>query len=250
VTLGGVSDSESKSRHLGMNNPGKKQFVQQIFSDISPQYDRLNRLMSLSLDQRWRRRVARDLVQAQLVIDLCAGTGDMSLALLENPQFRGEIMLVDFNQDMLNLARKKIEQRGFGQRVSYQTSDVEKLPFPDNAFDGAVQGFALRNLENLDRFFSETLRILKPGKSAAFLEIAHPENKAFQKLFYFYFYSLLPKVTTLVTGNGQAYRWLPQSLKEFPPQGEVVEQMRKAGFKNTGYQNWTGGMVACYRGVK
>ena len=233
-----------------MSNTTKKQFVRQIFSDISPQYDRLNRLMSLSLDQRWRRRVARDLVPAQVVIDLCAGTGDMSLALLENPQFRGKIMLVDFNQDMLNLARKKIGQRGFSRRASYLVTDVENLPFENDAFDGAMQGFALRNLENLDRFFTETLRILKPGKSAAFLEIAHPENKLFQKLFYFYFYNLLPRVTTLATGNGQAYRWLPQSLKEFPHQSKVVENMRKAGFRNAFYENWAAGMVACYRGVK
>lgn len=207
-------------------------------------------MMSINQDQKWRRRVIKSLVKEQLIIDLCAGTGDMSIALLENPQFKGKIMLVDFNQDMLNLARKKMEQREFSQRVSYQLADVENLPFDNDTFDGAIQGFALRNLENLDRFFSETLRILKPGKAVAFLEIAHPEHKVFQKLFYLYFFNFLPRLTTLITGIGPAYRWLPLSLKRFPTQREVAEKMRQSGFKNAAYENLAGGMVASYRGVK
>ncbi len=194
--------------------------------------------------------MAKNLVQERLVVDLCAGTGDMSLALLENIEFQGKIVLVDFNQDMLKLAEQKINKAGYGSRVIYEVADVENLPYPESHFDGALQGFALRNLESLDRFFAETLRVLKPGKKAFFLEIAHPQNRTFQKLFYFYFYNLLPHITTIVTGNGQAYRWLPRSLKEFPLQDSVVEIMRKAGFNNAIYENMAGGMVACYRGCK
>ena len=229
---------------------GKKEFVRQMFSDISPQYDRLNRIMSLNQDQKWRRRTVKSLVKEQLIVDLCAGTGDMSLALLEDNAFQGEIVLVDFNRDMLQLAQAKLSKAGFGNRVSYLVADVENLPFKNNAFAGAMQGFALRNLENLERFFSETLRVVKPDKMVSFLEIAHPENKTFQKLFYFYFYNLLPRFTTILTGNGRAYRWLPQSLKEFPLQSEVIEMMSRSGFQKADYENLAGGMVACYQGRK
>lgn len=194
--------------------------------------------------------MARNLVDEKSVVDLCAGTGDMSLALLENKEFQGNIVLADFNQDMLKLAEQKINKAGFGQRVTIEVADVENLPYPENHFDGALQGFALRNLESLGRFFAETLRVLKPGKRAFFLEIAHPRNRAFQRFFYFYFYNLLPRLTTIITGNGEAYRWLPQSLKEFPIQDEVVEIMCQAGFKGANYKNIAGGMVACYQGTK
>src|SRR4030065_2684603 len=108
---------------------GKKQFVRQMFSDISPQYDGLNRIMSLNQDQKWRRRVVKALAKEQLIVDLCAGTGDMSLALLEDSAFQGEIVLVDFNRDMLQLAQAKLSKAGFGNRVSYLVADVENLPF-------------------------------------------------------------------------------------------------------------------------
>jgi demethylmenaquinone methyltransferase/2-methoxy-6-polyprenyl-1,4-benzoquinol methylase len=235
-----------------MTNPpsGKKEFIRQVFSDISPRYDRLNRIMSLTLDQRWRKRAVQDLVRDKLIVDLCAGTGDMALALLQNPQFRSDVVLVDFNSDMLSLAERKLKTAGFRSRFSIVVADVENLPFENNKFDGAIQGFALRNLENLEKFFAETLRVLKPGKSVRFLEIAHPENRVFQKLFYFYFYNLLPRFTTFVTGNGRAYNWLPQSLQQFPQQKEAAELMRKSGFKDAGYKNLAGGMVACYFGTK
>jgi demethylmenaquinone methyltransferase/2-methoxy-6-polyprenyl-1,4-benzoquinol methylase len=228
----------------------KKEFVRQVFTDISPHYDRLNRIMSLTLDQKWRRRVVQDLVGEKLIIDLCAGTGDMAMALLQNPQFKGDVVLVDFNSEMLSLAEKKLRSGGFGSRISIVSADVESLPFENDKFDGAILGFALRNLESLDEFFRETLRILKPGKPVRFLEIAHPENKTFQKLFYFYFYNLLPRLTTALTGIGRAYQWLPQSLRQFPGQRDIAHWMKKSGFREVGYKNLAGGMVACYFGTK
>jgi len=230
--------------------PRKKELVRQMFSDISPLYDRLNRLMSLNLDQKWRRQAVQNLKTEKYIVDLCAGTGDMSLALLKNKEFAGGIVLVDINPDMLALAKEKLRRVGFVDRVTFLLAEVENLPFPDNTFDGAMQGFALRNLENLEKFFLETKRIIKASKSVCFLEIAHPENRVVQKLFYFYFYNLLPPLTSLITGNGTAYRWLPQSLREFPHQAEVVTKMREAGLKEASYQNIAGGMVACYRALK
>ena len=235
---------------MTLTSPAKKEFVQKIFSEITPQYDRLNRLMSLGLDQRWRKYVAGKLKNARQVVDLCAGTGDMSLALLKEEEFKGKIMLVDFSPEMLQSACRKITQAGFLDRVEFLIVEVEDLPFGDNSFDGAMQGFGLRNLGNLDKFFSETKRILKKGASAHLLEIAHPENKAFRKIFYFYFYKFLPRLNSLISGNGAAYQWLPQSLKEFPNQKEMAEKMRQAGFGRVRYENLAFGMVACYHQIK
>jgi demethylmenaquinone methyltransferase/2-methoxy-6-polyprenyl-1,4-benzoquinol methylase len=184
------------------------------------------------------------------VIDLSAGTGDMTLALLQDKEFTGRVIMVDFNSDMLALADSKLQWLGLQDRVALVLADVEHLPFRDELFDGAMQGFALRNLESLERFFRETARILKRDKPACFLEIAHPKNRVFGKLFYIYFYNLLPRLTTVISGDGTAYRWLPQSLKEFPFQKEVVRKMKESGIREALYTNLAGGVVACYQGKK
>jgi demethylmenaquinone methyltransferase/2-methoxy-6-polyprenyl-1,4-benzoquinol methylase len=229
---------------------GKKAYLRRMFSDISPRYDFLNRLMSMNLDRRWRRKVVRGLGNESLIADLCAGTGDMALALLKCEKFSGTIVLADFNSDMLAIAREKISRAGLEGRIFLVVADVENLPFREDIFDGAMQGFALRNLESLEKFFSESRRVLKSDKRALFLEISHPENKLLQKIFYFYFYTLLPPLTSWLSGNGSAYRWLPDSLRSFPGQREVVRKLRNTGFRSADYRNLSGGMVAFYQAVK
>lgn len=229
---------------------GKKEFVRQIFAEITPRYDRLNRLMSCNLDQRWRSRAVASLVGATHVADLCAGTGDMALALLANANFKGKVVLVDFCPEMLAKAKEKLSKTGYSKRTEIVKADTEALPFTDQSFDGVISGFALRNLENLDAFFHEAKRILKPGSLAVFLEIAHPESILMRSLFHSYFYYLLPGITRIAGGNGQAYSWLPESLKRLPRQKDLVAIVNRAGYRECKYQNFTGGMVACYQAVK
>ncbi len=227
----------------GLTN-GKKARVRQMFSELAPDYDRLNRIISFNSDQRWRRRAVRPLVGCRIVLDLCAGTGDMAVALFSNPNFQGVVVLSDFALPMLKLAHRKLG--AFSGRVLIVCADAEKLPFKPEVFDGAALGFSLRNLENLDGFAREARRVLRPGGLGAFLEIAHPANRLWGRFFYTYFYRLMPGLAGIFTRHRQAYRYLPESLKVFPPQEEVAALFVREGFSDSRYENLWGGLAALY----
>ncbi|MCI0329729.1 MAG: ubiquinone/menaquinone biosynthesis methyltransferase [candidate division Zixibacteria bacterium] len=228
-----------------MNNTnGKKAYVKKMFSELAPDYDRLNRIISFNSDRRWRRRTVQALFGRKIVLDLCAGTGDMAKALLSDSRFQGMVVLSDFALPMLKLALKKLKK--FQGRVFLICADAEKLPFKLEVFDGAMLGFSLRNLENLNAFAREVSRVLQPGGAGVFLEIAHPSNGLWGKLFYAYFYQLMPRMAGIFTRHSQAYRYLPESLKIFPPQKEVAALFAREGFCESRYENLWGGMAAIY----
>ncbi len=228
---------------MNMTN-GKKARVKQMFSELAPDYDCLNRIISFNFDRRWRRRAVQSLFHCKVVLDLCAGTGDMALALLGNSKFQGQIVLSDFAFPMLLLARQKL--KAFSGRIFIVCADAEKLPFKPGIFDGAALGFSLRNLENLSIFAREVYRVLQTGGAGSFLEIAHPSKGWWGKLFYAYFYQLMPRIAGVFTRHRQAYRYLPESLKIFPPQGEVSALFGCEGFADSRYQNIWGGLAAIY----
>ncbi len=223
---------------------GKKAYVRQMFSELAPDYDRLNRIISFNSDRRWRCKAVGALVDCKTVLDLCAGTGDMALALFADPGFRGGVVLSDFALPMLKLARQKLGK--FQDRVFLVCADAEKLPFKPDVFDGATLGFSLRNLENLSVFAGEVRRVMQAGGMGSFLEIAHPSNGLWGKLFYTYFYQLMPQIAGVFTRHRQAYRYLPESLKVFPPQGEIAALFAREGFAGSRYENLWGGLAAIY----
>ena len=229
---------------MTVTSNGKKAHVRQMFSELAPDYDRLNRIISFNSDRRWRRKAAVPLSGCRMVLDLCAGTGDMTLALLAEGQFTGTVVLSDFALPMLRLAREKLIS--FPGRVLVVCADAEKLPFKQEIFDGTTLGFSLRNLENLDGFAREAKRVLRPGGLGVFLEIGHPSNGLWGKLFYTYFYRLMPGLAGLFTRHRQAYRYLPESLKIFPPQREVAALFKREGFSDSEFQNLWGGLAALY----
>ena len=153
---------------------GKKAYVRQMFSELAPDYDRLNRIISFNSDRLWRKKAVRGLVDCKTVLDLCAGTGDMALALFSDSRFHGVVVLSDFALPMLKLARGKLTK--FQGRTFLVCADAEKLPFKPEVFDGAMLGFSLRNLENLNVFAGEVRRVMQTGGVGSFLEIAHPSN--------------------------------------------------------------------------
>jgi len=232
------------------NQQEKKSFVRKMFSDIAPDYDRLNRIISFNLDYSWRKKSTEVLQNCNLVLDLCAGTGDMSLALFSHKNFKGKIILCDFSYEMLFLAKKKLQDYADEAQIYVVCGDVEKLPFKLETFDGLMLGFSLRNLDSQTDFYSETKRVLKKGGSASFLEIAHPENFLFSKIFYVYFYKWVPFMSQFFTKRRYAYQYLPDSLKIFPKQKEVVKFIKTFDFEEVTYRNVMGGMAAVYKLVK
>jgi len=221
--------------------------VSQMFSEISGEYDKLNRIISFCLDVLWRRKATSKLTSSDLVLDFCAGTGDMAITLLAHQSFKGKVILCDFNWDMLKKAQTKLRRSGLLSRVSIVLCDVEKLPFRSNICDGAMMGFSLRHIEDLNLFFNETRRVLKKDKKAVFLDVAHPEVKLIKDIYFLYYDKILPKLSRIFSkGHGEVYSYLPQSLKRFLKQKDLLNILNEMGFSEAVYKNVLFGTAVIY----
>jgi demethylmenaquinone methyltransferase / 2-methoxy-6-polyprenyl-1,4-benzoquinol methylase len=213
--------------------------VRAMFDRIAPVYDAMNRVMTLGLDQRWRRASAAAVVHpGDRVLDACCGTGDLALAAV---RAGGRVTGLDFSERMLERARRKSGE------IEWLRGDVLALPFEDGAFDAATVGFGVRNLEDLERGLAELRRVLRPGGRLAILEITRPRGvlAPFYKL---WFDRLVPLLGKLLPG-GSAYSYLPASVRRFPGPEDLAAALRAAGFADVGYRLFAGGIVALHTGV-
>lgn len=248
------------TRPQGTHDEGEAQRrVRDMFSKIAPRYDFLNHFLSGSFDKLWRRRTAKRFANIlhsphARVLDLCCGTGDLLFALeREAGNFRKEVQErprcffgADFALPMLNLARSKSKR----SRVGFLAADALTLPFPNASFDLVTIAFGFRNLVNYERGLREIARVLRPGGELGILEFCAPSNGALAALYNFYFTRILPKVGGAISGSGEAYSYLPQSVQKFPQPQILKEWLEAAGFENVRYERWTCGIVALHCGAK
>jgi demethylmenaquinone methyltransferase/2-methoxy-6-polyprenyl-1,4-benzoquinol methylase len=210
----------------------KALYVREMFAAIAPRYDRANRLLTAGVDEAWRRRAVAELAAPRggRVADLCCGTGDLVFHLLRSdPELR--VTGVDFTVPMLDGARlraRKADPRG---RADFMEGDVTALPFADGSFDGATMGFSMRNVVDVVGALREARRILRPGGRFVNLDVTKPANPFVRRLFGLYFYGIVPLVGGLVGGSKTAYRYLPNSLTNFPDADGLAERFRTAGFR-------------------
>jgi demethylmenaquinone methyltransferase/2-methoxy-6-polyprenyl-1,4-benzoquinol methylase len=222
--------------------------VRTIFSEIAPRYDLLNRVLSLNIDRSWRRAAVRSLewerAPAGIYLDACAGTFDLSLELARRGGFNGRIVATDFARPMLVKGRSKIA----GRAVSPTCADSLALPFRAGAFDGAMVAFGVRNLADVPAGLNELRRVVRPGGRAVVLEFTTPPNRLVRAGYHLYFRRILPVVGRVVSGHPWAYRYLPESVGEFPGPRELAGMFEGAGFRNVGWRLLTGGIAALHWG--
>jgi demethylmenaquinone methyltransferase / 2-methoxy-6-polyprenyl-1,4-benzoquinol methylase len=231
-------------------NATKSTAVQAMFSDIAPSYDRLNHLLSLNIDKRWRRFTVNKLKDVlarpnALALDLCCGTADLTLELSQHARVVG----ADFCHPMLVIGNEKIAQQQ-ARRASLSEADALRLPFADRCADVVTVAFGLRNLENVQGGLDEMFRVLKPGGRTAILEFSRPVLPLFRQAFEFYFHNILPRIGALLSGSGSAYTYLPKSVSNFPAQKQLAAMMRHSGFTNVRYHNLSGGIAALHLGER
>jgi demethylmenaquinone methyltransferase / 2-methoxy-6-polyprenyl-1,4-benzoquinol methylase len=226
----------------------KRTYVREMFTAIAPTYDRLNRIISLRLDQRWRqyavRRLGWERMPEGMYLDLCAGTLDFGATLAGQPGFRGRIVGADFVQRMLRLGRRKSD------RLSPVNADALSLPFPDRTFDGAMVGWGMRNLMDLDAGLREAARVLKQGGRLVILEMSLPPNPWLRGIYQFYFRRVLPRIGRLISKHTTAYTWLPESTRVFPAPLELARRMELEGFTDVTYELLLGGVTALHIGTR
>jgi demethylmenaquinone methyltransferase / 2-methoxy-6-polyprenyl-1,4-benzoquinol methylase len=228
--------------------------VRGMFARVAHRYDLANHLLSFNIDRHWRSHTVRRLrpmleKAGARVLDTCCGTGDLTLALARAlaRERNGTVFGSDFCHPMLDAARLKAGRQG--ARVSLFEADALRLPVRDGSFDVVTVAFGFRNLANYAAGLEELRRILRPDGVAAILEFSDPPNPAFASLYHVYSRRVLPWIGGVLSGNRDAYRYLPESVRRFPKAGELAEDMRRAGFRNVRYEYLTGGIVALHQGT-
>lgn len=217
--------------------------IRGMFDRVAPRYDFVNRLMAANMDQRWRRRAARAARGSGVgpFLDVGAGTGDLSLAL-ERAAPGARVLGVDLARNMLAIGRGK-------GATSVQASGIV-VPARDATFEGVTNAFVLRNLSDLDAFFAEARRVLRPGGKLVSLEIGRPKGRLFGPLYRFYFYSLMPAVAGLLSSDKEAYRYLAVSVERVETPDQLVARMKKAGFATVTATPLMRGAVVLFEAMK
>jgi demethylmenaquinone methyltransferase/2-methoxy-6-polyprenyl-1,4-benzoquinol methylase len=212
--------------------------VRTMFDRIAPVYDAMNRIMTAGLDQRWRRMTVREVVRpGDRVLDACCGTGDLAIAAR---RAAASVVGLDFAERMLERARRK------DGAIEWRQGDLLALPFADGEFDAATVGFGVRNVADLELALRELRRVLRAGGRVGILEITRPRGPL--RVFYsVWFDRVVPLLGKLLPG-GEAYTYLPASVRRFPDADELAELMRSAGFERVGYRLLAGGIVALHVG--
>jgi demethylmenaquinone methyltransferase / 2-methoxy-6-polyprenyl-1,4-benzoquinol methylase len=213
--------------------------VQRMFDRIAPVYDVMNRVMTAGLDQRWRRATVKQTVrEGDHVLDACCGTGDLAVAAWKAGA--GNVVGLDFSERMLERARRKAPE------LEWVHGDVLALPFADASFDAAVVGFGVRNVEDLEAALRELRRVLRPGGRLGILEITTPRGPL--KLFYrLWFDRIVPLLGRFLPG-GDAYTYLPASVRRFPEPEALAELLGSCGFEAVRFRRYAGGIVALHVG--
>lgn len=248
-----ATDAEKeKARALEAARGGreKRGYVRSMFGDIAPSYDFLNHLLSFNIDRGWRRRALRRLewerTPGGVYLDLCAGTLDIAAELARRNGFQGRVIGADFSEPMLRHGQAKVR----GTAVEPLAADALALPIAANSCDGAIVGFGVRNLADLDAGLREVHRVLKPGARFVILEFTTPPSTVVRAVYHQYFYRLLPRVAGAISGNRTAYRYLADSIVSFPSAADLAGRMSRAGFGDVRWELLTFGVAAIHVGVR
>jgi demethylmenaquinone methyltransferase/2-methoxy-6-polyprenyl-1,4-benzoquinol methylase len=249
-----MNPKSEKTTHFGYRDVAvgeKAGLVHEVFTSVAGKYDLMNDLMSLGIHRLWKRDfVAGSGVRlGHRVLDLAGGTGDIAAMMSRRVGKNGRVVLSDINEAMLEVGRQRLEDRGISGNVSYALANAESLPFADGEFDRVTIAFGLRNVTDQDAALREMHRVLRPGGKALILEFSEVQTETLKKLYDGYSFGLLPMLGKLVADDEDSYRYLAESIRKHPPQEELADMMRAAGFERVSYRNLTGGIVAIHSGV-
>ena len=229
----------------------KGQQVEQMFDNIAPTYDKLNHRLSWDIDKGWRKKAIRKLepFNPQIMLDIATGTGDFAILAAEmlHPQ---KLIGADISEGMMEIGRKKVEERGLQSIISFEKEDSLSLSYSDNTFDAVTAAFGIRNFASLDNGLQEMCRVLKPGGHLSIVELTTPVRFPMRQLFHIYSHTVLPVYGRLISRDTSAYSYLTKTIEAFP-QGEcMTDILHRAGFSKAEFKRLTFGICTMYFATK
>jgi demethylmenaquinone methyltransferase / 2-methoxy-6-polyprenyl-1,4-benzoquinol methylase len=251
-----ASDNDA-STHFGFSEVGleeKQGLVDDVFHKVARKYDIMNDLMSGGMHRLWKNTLVGKVNTRGHTgfrhLDVAGGTGDVAFRIAKKAPADARVTVLDINGDMLDVGRDRAAERGLNDKVDFVHANAESLPFPDAHFDAYTIAFGIRNVPRIELALSEAFRVLRPGSRFLCLEFSQVAVPGLDKIYEAYSFNVIPAIGRLVAGDGEPYRYLVESIQRFPRADDFEAMIRKAGFRRTGFERLTGGVVAIHSGWK
>ncbi|OAI23000.1 MULTISPECIES: bifunctional demethylmenaquinone methyltransferase/2-methoxy-6-polyprenyl-1,4-benzoquinol methylase UbiE [Methylosinus] len=252
-----MTSERETSTHFGFSEVGldeKQGLVDDVFHKVARRYDIMNDLMSGGMHRLWKDVFAAKVRPSRRGpfrhLDVAGGTGDIAFRIAKAAGPEAEIVVLDINGDMLDVGRDRAQERGLSDKLEFVQANAESLPFPDAHFDAYTIAFGIRNVPRIEVALAEAHRVLKPGGRFLCLEFSQVAIPGLDKIYEAYSFNVIPAIGKLVAGDGEPYRYLVESIQRFPRADEFERMIRRAGFRRTGFERLTGGVVAIHSGWK
>ncbi len=226
----------------------KEYWVRRHFDRVAPKYDFMNTLLSFGIHYLWKHIAVGMLALSpgERVLDICGGTGDLSIMAWKRVAPQGRVTVYDINRKMIEAGRHKSTNRAARQALGYIQGNAEAISCAGDRFDAAMVGFGIRNVTHLERAFREMYRVLRPGGRLLCLEFSKPVNPTFRKFYDFHSFVIMPFLGGLLTGNPEGYRCLPETIRLFSLPEELSALLARIGFTGIRYRRFTNGIAVAH----
>ncbi|RUM98499.1 bifunctional demethylmenaquinone methyltransferase/2-methoxy-6-polyprenyl-1,4-benzoquinol methylase UbiE [Pseudaminobacter arsenicus] len=232
----------------------KQTLVNDVFHRVAGRYDLMNDLMSGGLHRLWKEGLVSWLNPPKRAgwtsLDVAGGTGDIAFRIVEASHRQAHVTVLDINGSMLAVGRERAEKRGLADNTDFVEANAEELPFADNTFDAYTIAFGIRNVPRIETALAEALRVLKPGGRFLCLEFSEVDMPMLDRVYEAWSFNAIPRIGQVVTGDGEPYSYLVESIRKFPNQENFAAMIRHAGFGRVTFRNYSGGIAALHSGWK
>ncbi|MGL2348714.1 bifunctional demethylmenaquinone methyltransferase/2-methoxy-6-polyprenyl-1,4-benzoquinol methylase UbiE [Helicobacter pylori] len=237
-----------------VNEMQKQSMVNDVFHSVATNYDKMNDIMSLGLHRMWKNSMVAWLsppaISGWKILDVAGGTGDIAFRILNASRKQVHATVLDINNSMLNIGKERAHKNGLAPFIDFVEANAEDLPFENQSFDAYTIAFGIRNVPHIDKALKQALRVLKPGGRFLCLEFSNVEMPFLDKIYDLWSFYAIPQLGQLITGDGDAYRYLVESIRKFPKQDDFAHMISRAGFSRVSYRNLTGAIAALHSGWK
>ncbi|RVD19737.1 bifunctional demethylmenaquinone methyltransferase/2-methoxy-6-polyprenyl-1,4-benzoquinol methylase UbiE [Mesorhizobium sp. M4B.F.Ca.ET.017.02.2.1] len=252
TTAAGGMETSYGFKRVGAGD--KQSLVNDVFHKVANRYDLMNDLMSGGLHRLWKDAMVTWLNPPKRpgwkVLDVAGGTGDIAFRIIEAGDRQAHATVLDINGSMLDVGRDRAEKKGLSENADFVEANAEELPFADNSFDAYTIAFGIRNVPRIDVALSEAFRVLKRGGRLLCLEFSEVEMPLLDKAYEAWSFNAIPKIGQAVTGDGEPYSYLVESIRKFPNQANFASMITRAGFDRVSFRNYSGGIAALHSGWK